>query len=78
MDGSTQISIRTSHDLSEIWNSVCQGKKVVLWCDGLRKVDSSSQQEKTTLESDVQMMMQKVHKSHKKSKQCHVQEQRQS
>ena len=46
LEGSTQISIRTSHDLSEIWNNVCQGKKVVLWCDGLRELDSSSRREK--------------------------------
>ena len=52
MEGSIQISIRTSHDLSEIWNNVCQGKKVVLWCDGLRELDSSSRREKRSFESD--------------------------
>ena len=45
-DNSTQISIRTTHDLTELWSDISKGKKVVMWCDGLR--------EKRNLEFDEQ------------------------
>ena len=33
---STVVSIRSSQDLAEVWNDLKAGKKVVLWCDGLK------------------------------------------
>ena len=37
LEGSTQVSVRTSNNLSEMWNDFSQGKKVILWCDGLKE-----------------------------------------
>lgn len=34
-DTSTQISIRNTQDLTELWSDSSRGKKIVLWCDGL-------------------------------------------
>ena len=34
--GSTVVSIQSSQDLVEVWNDLKAGKKVVLWCDGLK------------------------------------------
>ena len=48
LEGSTQISFRSSHDLSEIWSDVSKGKKVTLWCDGLKE----REQEKRCLRAD--------------------------
>ena len=48
MEGSTQVSFRSSHDLSELWFNVSKGKKVNLWCDGLKE----HEQEKRCLHID--------------------------
>lgn len=53
--GSTSVSIRTSHDLSEIWNDMSQGKKVSLWCDGLKQIETpvpKSQGKKRSVDLD--------------------------
>ena len=34
--GTTVVSIRSSQDLSDIWQGLKNGSKIVLWCDGLR------------------------------------------
>lgn len=36
MQGSTPVSIRTPSDIADVWSEVNAGKKVVLWCDGLK------------------------------------------
>ena len=33
---STVVSIRSYQDLAEVWNDLKAGKKVMLWCDGLK------------------------------------------
>ena len=48
LEGSTQISFSSSHDLSGIWSDVSKGKKVTLWCDGLKE----HEQEKRCLRAD--------------------------
>ena len=58
LQGSTLISIRTPHDLSEIWNDANKGNKVILWCDGLKEVaqgtikPSTSRRRKHCVDSD--------------------------
>ncbi len=34
--GNSAISIRTRADLSEVWSDMKKGRKVVLWCNGLK------------------------------------------
>ena len=34
--GSSVISIRNPDDLSEIWSDIKKGKRISLWCDGLK------------------------------------------
>ena len=36
LEGFTQLSIPTSNDITEMWSDFSQGKKVILWCDGLK------------------------------------------
>ena len=56
--GTTPVSIRTSHDLSEIWNDVLGGETVILWYDGLRHAreavpkPSTSKRKRSRVESD--------------------------
>ena len=35
------VNIRSADDLNELWSSVMKGTNVVLWCDGLKKIDSA-------------------------------------
>lgn len=36
VNGSNMVSVRTQADVAEVWSEVLAGKKVVLWCDGLK------------------------------------------
>ena len=55
IQGSNLISIRSSHDVSEIWKSTRKGGEVNLWCDGLLGCKSSKPRKKrkdNEIESD--------------------------
>ena len=38
VSGSSVISIRTKADLNDFWRDVRSGRKVMLWCDGLKQL----------------------------------------
>lgn len=40
MEGNIVVILRSIQDILEVWNFLSQGKKVVLWCDGLRENSS--------------------------------------
>ncbi len=57
LQGSAPISTRTSNDLMDIWDEVNEGKKVVLWCDGLKMAvtapkSSTSRKRKARIDLD--------------------------
>ena len=37
------IAICSIHDLKEFWSDVKSGKKVMLWCNGLRETNKRTQ-----------------------------------
>ena len=43
---STVVSIRSPQDLAEVWNDFKGGKKVTLWCDGLKEEESAKSRKK--------------------------------
>ena len=56
IQGSTPVCIRSSNDLMDIWDEVNEGKKIVLWCDGLKTATtapkpSTSRKRKACIES---------------------------
>ena len=46
------VSIRSSQDLVEVWNDLKAGKKVILWCDGLKGEDSGKNKKRKQTELD--------------------------
>ena len=53
VSGNSVIGICNPADLAEIWSDIRKGKKVVLWCGGLKaKSNSKSESSKQIRESD--------------------------
>ena len=46
VSGSSVISIRTKADLNDFWRDVRSGRKVMLWCDGLKTASSKKKSKK--------------------------------
>ena len=42
LQNTTVVSIRNEEDLAEIWTSLCKGKSIMLWCDGLKQPASET------------------------------------
>lgn len=56
VSGSSVISIRTKADLQDFWGDVRMGKKVMLWCDGLKGVVSKKNRlKKRKTDADLEM-----------------------
>ena len=53
IQGSNLISVRSSQDISEIWNCINKGKEVTLWCDGLNDSTSSKPRKGKHIEVDL-------------------------
>jgi hypothetical protein len=53
IEGNTAVSLRSAQDLLELWEDINQGKKVVMWCDGLKEeVCQKSRKRKAGNEGD--------------------------
>ena len=50
-EGTTVVSIRSPRDLAEVWNDLKAGKKVTLWCDGLKE-DGGKNKKRKQVEVD--------------------------
>ncbi len=51
-DGSTVVSIRSEEDFREVWCSIKEGSKIILWCDGLKEAKASTSRKRKRLELD--------------------------
>ena len=49
---STVVSIRSPRDLAEVWNDLKAGKKVTLWCDGLKEEQCAKNKKRKHVELD--------------------------
>lgn len=52
-EGSTVVSIRSPRDLAEVWNNLKAGKKVTLWCDGLKEEECGKNKKRKRVEVTV-------------------------
>ena len=70
VQGSNLISVRSSHDVCEVWNSKRKGYELTLWCDGLKEGTSckSRKRKHNEVESDYSSDEEKHQKKRKKSK----------
>ena len=55
IEGNTVVSLRTTQDILEVWSSINQGKKVMMWCDGLKEdvTQKSTRKRKNRSEDDI-------------------------
>jgi hypothetical protein len=51
-EGSTVVSIRSPRDLAELWNDLKAGKKVILWCDGLKEDGGKNKRKQVEVDSE--------------------------
>ena len=50
--GLTVISIRSVEDLTDVWDDVCLGTKVTLWCNGLKENKKGKKRAKSVNPND--------------------------
>lgn len=66
VSGSQMISVRTQADLTELWSDVRAGKKITLWCDGLKNnITGAGDKPKRSLEQNENASDEETHRSSK-------------
>ena len=53
VNGASMVSIQSQVDLAEVFGEIQSGKKVILWCDGLKECSNQKRSRSAELDDDM-------------------------